>query len=50
MEKSQSKQSSWQRWLRFSAFTLGGVAMEGSMPPQNENAPPQAKKWRASGE
>ncbi|WP_167390563.1 hypothetical protein [Pantoea rodasii] len=46
MEKTKTQ--TWQHWLRFSAFTLAGVAMEGSAPTTNTSlAPaPKAKKWR----
>ncbi|MBY4839532.1 hypothetical protein K5Y32_14325 [Pantoea sp. DY-15] len=49
MENSKTQNSKWQHWLSFSAFTLAGVAMEGSLsaitnpPPQPA---PKAKKWR----
>lgn len=47
MDKTKTQQT-WQHWLRFSAFTLAGVAMEGGVPTQNTPAPPapKAKKWR----
>lgn len=47
MEKSKSQLSRWQHWLSFSAFTLAGVAMEGSVPPKTGNPLPKAKKWRS---
>lgn len=49
MENTKTQNSKWQHWLSFSAFTLAGVAMEGSLtaiinpPPQPA---PKAKKWR----
>jgi len=48
MEKTKSEQT-WQRWLRFSAFTLAGVALEGSAPTLNTSVQPapKAKKWRS---
>lgn len=48
MEKMKIEQS-WQRWLRFSAFTLAGVALEGSTPALNTpvQPAPKAKKWRS---
>lgn len=48
MEKSKTEQN-WQQWLRFSAFTLAGVAMEGSAPALSMPAQPapKAKKWRS---
>lgn len=47
MDKTKTQQT-WQHWLRFSAFTLAGVALEGSTPtPTTSSAPaPIAKKWR----
>lgn len=49
MENSKTQNSKWQHWLSFSAFTLAGVAMEGSLS-AIANSPPQpapkAKKWR----
>ncbi|MBA0035211.1 hypothetical protein HS962_02990 [Pantoea sp. BIGb0393] len=49
MENIKTQNSKWQHWLSFSAFTLAGVAMEGSVtsiiqPPQQPA--PKAKKWR----
>lgn len=53
MEKSKTEKT-WQQWLRFSAFTLAGVAMEGSAPALSApalsmpaQAAPKAKKWRS---
>ncbi|MFJ5159333.1 hypothetical protein ACIP6T_09170 [Pantoea sp. NPDC088449] len=47
MEKSKTQNSKWQHWLSFSAFTLAGVAMEGSMATTPPLQPaPKAKKWR----
>ncbi len=45
MSKMKTQNSKWQHWLSFSAFTLAGVALEGSAPPQR--AAPKAKKWRS---
>jgi len=47
MDKTKTQQT-WQHWLRFSAFTLAGVALEGSTPTPNTSAAPapKAKKWR----
>lgn len=48
MEKTKTQQS-WQHWLRFSAFTLAGVALEGSAPMLSvpTQPAPKAKKWRS---
>jgi hypothetical protein len=51
MENTQTQKSKWQHWLSFSAFTLAGVAMEGSLttisnPPLQPA--PKAKKWRGT--
>lgn len=32
MAKTTSPLSGWQRWLSYSAFTLAGMALEGSTP------------------
>ena len=49
MDKMKTQSSKWQYWLSFSAFTLAGVAMEGSTPaaPPLQQAAPKAKKWRS---
>ncbi|WP_313684837.1 MULTISPECIES: hypothetical protein [unclassified Pantoea] len=47
MEKSKTQHGKWQQWLSFSAFTLAGVALEGSHPPAQQQAP-KAKKWRTA--
>lgn len=48
MEKAKTQQDKWQQWLSFSAFTLAGVALEGSLPPAQPplQQAPKAKKWR----
>lgn len=48
MEKSKTQHGQWQQWLSFSAFTLAGVALEGSLPPAQQQQAPKAKKWRTA--
>ena len=48
MDKIKAQSSKWQYWLSFSAFTLAGLAMEGSTPAVTlQRAAPKAKKWRS---
>ncbi|WP_017346909.1 hypothetical protein [Pantoea sp. A4] len=47
MSNIQNKHKGWQHWLRFSAFTLAGVAFEGGAVAQSVAKP---KKWPASGQ
>lgn len=48
MDKMKTQSSKWQYWLSFSAFTLAGVAMEGSTPAAApQQAAPKATKWRS---
>ncbi|WP_186454442.1 hypothetical protein [Candidatus Pantoea soli] len=48
MSKVKTQSDRWQRWLSFSAFTLAGVALEGSAPPAVAAQPPapKARRWR----
>ncbi|MCE0489380.1 hypothetical protein LU196_04840 [Pantoea sp. Mb-10] len=38
MEKEKTARTRWRDWLNFSAFTLAGVAMEGSATALNHAA------------
>lgn len=48
MSKATKQQDKWQRWLSFSAFTLAGVALEGSLPPDtiSPQQAAKARRWR----
>ncbi|WP_167377165.1 hypothetical protein [Pantoea wallisii] len=48
MAKVKTQSDRGQRWLSFSAFTLAGVAMEGSQPDvvTPSRQVPKAKRWR----
>lgn len=48
MENTKTQNSKWQHWLSFSAFTLAGVAIEGTLSSTTPalQAAPKAKKWR----
>lgn len=44
MRKTSSTLSQWQQWLSFSAFTLAGMGLEGSAPPQPKTEPAPKRK------
>ncbi|WP_190314886.1 hypothetical protein [Pantoea sp. M_9] len=51
MAISKTQSEKWQRWLSFSAFTLAGIALEGSQPAAAVQAEPRpaakARRWRS---
>ncbi|WP_165446196.1 hypothetical protein [[Erwinia] mediterraneensis] len=48
MTKKRSSPPDWQHWLRYSAFTLAGVALEGTMPQNDKQPQPKSRTWRST--
>ncbi|MDZ7277866.1 hypothetical protein N4G40_06200 [Pantoea eucrina] len=46
MEKEKTARTGWRDWLSFSAFTLAGVAMEGSVTALNHMSPTEEARQR----